>query len=109
MHIDYGQIGQRIKAVRKSKNLTQERMAELLDVSVGYVSQVERGVTKISLDLLAAIATILNCDIAVLLNGSTVATENYLADEFSGCIKQLTPENRKLVLKIIGCILEQQS
>ena len=51
--MDYGAIGQRIKQVRRSRDMTQERLAEALSVSVGYISQIERGVTKINLDTLA--------------------------------------------------------
>ena len=50
--MDYGAIGQRIKQVRRSRDMTQERLAEALSVSVGYISQIERGVTKINLDWL---------------------------------------------------------
>ena len=66
MNVDYSLIGSRIKSKRKEKRMTQEMLAEALEVSVGYVSQVERGVTKISLDLLAEISGILECDIAFL-------------------------------------------
>ena len=48
MNVDYGAIGQRIKQVRRSRDMTQERLAEALSVSVGYISQIERGVTKIN-------------------------------------------------------------
>lgn len=56
MNVDYGAIGRRIKQVRRSRDMTQERLAEALSVSVGYISQIERGVTKINLDTLAAVA-----------------------------------------------------
>ena len=58
-NIDYILIGKRIKAARKALGMTQEKLAEELDVSIGYISQVERGVTKISLDLLGALSSIL--------------------------------------------------
>ena len=50
MRIDYKLIGNRIKTERKKSGITQEVLAEMLDVTVGYVSQVERGITKISLE-----------------------------------------------------------
>ena len=56
MNVDYFAIGQRIKQVRRDRGMTQERLAEALSVSVGYISQIERGVTKISLETLAAVA-----------------------------------------------------
>ena len=109
MHIDYRQIGQHIKTARKSRKLTQEYLAEKLDVSVGYVSQIERGRTKISLDLLAMIATILDYDIVAFLKGVTVETETYLAEDFYDHLRQLTPENRQLLIRIMSCMIEQQN
>ena len=81
MNVDYKLIGARIKSARKSKGITQGTLAEKLDVSVGYVSQVERGITKISLDLLGSIASILNCDISSFITESSVRCNNYMANE----------------------------
>ncbi len=108
MHIDYKQVGQHIKSARRNRKLTQEGLAERLDVSVGYISQIERGITKISLDLLAAVATALDYDISVFLVGVTVESESYLEGAVYDQLKKLTPENRRLLLKIVGCLLEQQ-
>ena len=41
MNVDYKLIGSRIKAERKKLGITQEVLAEKLDVSIGYVSQIE--------------------------------------------------------------------
>ena len=38
-------IGNRIKQLQLAASMTQEQLAERLEVSVGYVSQVERGIT----------------------------------------------------------------
>ncbi len=46
MSMDYNLIGSRIKQRRREAMLTQENLAEKLSVSVGYVSQIERGITK---------------------------------------------------------------
>ena len=66
MSVDYSMIGKRIKQKRKQLHQTQDYLAEALGVSVGYVSQIERGVTKISLDTLSAISSFLQCDITEL-------------------------------------------
>lgn len=63
MNIDYKLIGRRIQQIRKEKGLTQDNLSEKINVTVGYISQIERGITKINLDTLAQIATILECDI----------------------------------------------
>ncbi len=106
MHIDYKQIGTHIKQARKARAMTQEKLAEQLDVSIGYVSQVERGITKISLDLLAAIATILDCEISFLLDGVSIARKNYLSNALLEQINPLSPEKKKFLLKLIPMLDE---
>ena len=49
MAIDYSVIGQRIREARISKNLTQEDLSEQLDVSVAFLSRIERGSSHINL------------------------------------------------------------
>lgn len=94
MNIDYKLIGERIKRMRKSNGVTQEVLAEHLDVSIGYVSQVERGITKISLDLLAAISTVLGCDIAYLVSESAINSNEYMESEIISEIKKLDQKRK---------------
>jgi len=101
MNIDYKLIGDRIKRIRKSKGLTQETMAEKLNVSIGYISQVERGITKISLDLLGAISSILDCDVAFLISESAINSNDYMESEIVNEIKKLDNKKRKYILEII--------
>ena len=106
MNIDYKLIGERIKRARKSKGITQENMAERLNVSIGYVSQVERGVTKISLDLLGAISTILECDVAVLISESAINSTEYLESEIVSAVCKLDQKKKKFILNLIKLINE---
>ena len=101
MNIDYKLIGERIKQERKRKNMTQEILAEKLNVSIGYVSQVERGITKISLDLLGAISTILNCDVASLISESAIRSNDYMMTEMIEAIKKLDDKKRKYIFEVI--------
>ena len=101
MNVDYKLIGERIKRRRKAKGFTQDVLAEQLNVSVGYVSQIERGITKISLDLLGAISTVLDCDIASLVSESALHSNEYLVSEIYETIKDLDNKKRQYVLEII--------
>ena len=101
MDIDYKLIGNRIKSARKTRGYTQEQLAERLDVTVGYVSQVERGITKISLDLLAKISTILECDISILVSGTAVESDNYMNNELFTYYSALDNHNKKLLMEFI--------
>ena len=65
MLIDYRLLGDRIRQQRRNKGRTQENFAEYLNVSVGYISQIERGITRVSLERLVDISHYLDCSIAV--------------------------------------------
>ena len=101
MNIDYQLIGERIKQARKSKGMTQEVLAEKLSVSIGYVSQVERGITKISLDLLGAISSILECNVASLISESAIESTEYMETELLTEIRKLDNNKRKYIYEII--------
>ena len=55
MELNYSIIGVRLKQARINKKITQEELAEKLDVSVTYISRIERGSTAINLKRLFAI------------------------------------------------------
>ena len=68
--LDYKAIGERIKKERRIKSMTQAELAELADMSDTYISRIERGVKKASLESLAKISRILHIPIDVLVFGS---------------------------------------
>lgn len=107
MHADYHLIGERIKEQRKHAGLTQERLAEKLGVSTGYVSQVERGITKISLDLLAAVSSALRCDMGLLVAGSATGGNEYLQSEYIEAFRQLSPKQKQLAMSFLQLLQEQ--
>ena len=105
---DYRLIGGRIKQHRKAKGYTQEQLAEMLDVSVGYVSQVERGTTKISLDLLASLSVLLDCDIGELVSGSAATSAEYLQKEVLTQFELLTDREKRLTRDFIGWLIQNR-
>ena len=108
MQVDYRLIGTRIKERRRAKGYTQENMAEKLEVSVGYVSQVERGITRISLDLLAAVSAVLECDVAVLVTGSAMNGEVYMWDEIGTLYNQLNRREKQMTLEFMKLLLKNR-
>ncbi|WP_297648909.1 helix-turn-helix transcriptional regulator [uncultured Treponema sp.] len=109
MAVDFFTIGQRIQKRRKMLRKTQEQMAEALSVSVGYVSQIERGVTKISLDTLSEITEYLDCNFSELLDGSVVQSNSYLNDEIKILKNKLSPVNKKILFEIADILEKNQS
>ena len=54
--MDAKTVGQRIKAAREKKNLTQDELAALANISTTHMSVIERGVKIPRLDTFVAIA-----------------------------------------------------
>jgi transcriptional regulator with XRE-family HTH domain len=59
-------LGQRIASLRKSRNLTQEQLAEGVSCSVEFISLVERGVNAPSVSGLEKFAKILKVEVREL-------------------------------------------
>lgn len=68
--VNYFEIGQRIRKYRRALNMSQETLAEKINISTTHMSHIETGNTKMSLPVLAAIAVALN-----------VSTDSILFDE----------------------------
>lgn len=68
-------VGKNIRLFRKAKGLTQERLAELVNVSSSYIGYLERGLRSPSLDLLERIGTTLEVDPVVFLNTTTITDD----------------------------------
>ena len=56
-------IGNRIKQIRNSKKMTLKQLAELSGLSIGYLSQVERGKSSIAMNQLSKLADCLEVNI----------------------------------------------
>lgn len=67
-------LGAKVSFYRKSIGMTQERMAEELDLSVDMVGKLERGVAAPSFKTLEKLCNVLNKDILELF-GDSLHTE----------------------------------
>ena len=106
MAIDYSVIGSRIKQARLAKNMTQEDLAYKIDISVAFLSRVERGNSHINLKRLNQICGLLDVSEGYLLNGASSSSENYLDKEFTDLIKSVSPEKQKLIYNVAKTIAE---
>ena len=63
-------IGERIAELRKAQNMTQERLAERLECSPQFISDMERGVVGISLSTLKKLCLTLGVSSDSILFGA---------------------------------------
>ena len=74
-------LGERIKVLRKVRNLTQEQLADKICVSRQRYARIESGTTSITFDILAKIADVLDVtvrDITMVLDESPVIAHRSL-------------------------------
>lgn len=102
--MDYFQIGQRIKKFRKIKDMSQEQLAEKIDISTTHMSHIETGTTKLSLQVLTDIAQTLQITTDDLLFEEKKISNNELNRILSNCstkqITILTPIIKELIKHI---------
>ncbi len=91
------EIGARVKSARETRNMTQENLAELMDVSPQYISDMERGVVGLSLQSLKRACIVLGVSSDFLLFGKE---EENRADRLTGKCRGMTDERFGLLLGI---------
>ncbi len=96
--MDMQQVGARLKALRKGKNITQEELAEKLGVSNRTVSRWENGRNMPDFDLLVQISQFYNSNIDYLLTGESKIPED---ENIEYRIAEYTNDEKILITKIL--------
>ena len=68
-NFDTTEFATRLSTLRKSQGMTQEEMAEVLNISLEHLSKMERGKRKPSIDLIIAMACYFHVSTDYLLMG----------------------------------------
>ena len=105
--MDAQKVGRRIQEVRKSRGLTQAELAQTLDLSTKYISNIECGFKTPKLNTFVAIANALQCSADLLLSDVLdVATE-----QESGLISKkllaLSAEEQRRILRIMEVMIDE--
>ena len=85
----YIEIGKRIRRMRKKQKLTQEQLAEMVDISLSFMGHIERGTRVLSVDTLCRIARALHCSADELLGMDVSKDSGIIGDELAEIIGQL--------------------
>ena len=75
MKVDKRKMGKQIKMVRTSKRMTQEELAEMIDVSPTFLSLVETGAKALSLSKAIELADVLKVSMDVLFQDNRLQQE----------------------------------
>ena len=104
--MDLKAVGQRIKAARETKNLTQEELAALVNLSTTHVSVIERGLKVTKLDTFVAIANALDVSADALLIDVVTHSVTGVTNELSDMIGKLPKDQQKRILTAVRALVD---
>ncbi len=91
-------MGARIKALRKEKKYTLKQLAEESGLSIGFLSQLERGMSSIAVDSLARIASILGVSLSTFFADTQVVSQDPVYHSIERRWNSVGPEIAQAIL-----------
>ncbi len=104
--MDLSAIGGRIKAAREQRNLTQEELAAMVDLSPSHVSVIERGVKPPRLITLINIANALQVSADTLLQDLVEQSAEGASNEIANELMKLPVNERTKIINAIRAFTE---
>lgn len=111
--ISDGGFAQRLRQIRRQKNLSQADLAELVDVHSTHITRYERGMSRPSADTLKRLADALGVSGDYLLNGlSAITTETPIEDtevliRFKE-VEKMPDDDKAIILKLIDAFIAKK-
>lgn len=99
-------FGSRIKAARERKKLTQEQLAEIVDLSPMHVSVIERGVKPPKLETFVTLANALEVSADELLQDAVDHATEFNSSEIATLIQSLPKQDQQKLLSAIRAYAE---
>ncbi len=93
-------IAIRLKQLRKSRGLTQEKLAELIGRDTKHISKLEIAGSYPSIETLDRIANVLNVEIKEFFNFDGLKDKNYIKEEFTKLINYSDEKHLQILYKI---------
>ncbi len=107
-YVDYKAVGKRIADRRRELGLKQWQVNEMAGLCNNYISNVERGATVISIDVLMKICTVLNTTPNALLLGTVTDEKNDYVRSITDRLRQMSSKQAALALSLMDWILSQK-
>lgn len=99
--MDYYKIGQQIRKIRKAHGLSQEELAEKINISTTHMSHIETGNTKLSLPVFVDIAAVLEVRTDDLLDFTPHASKSVASEEISSVLENCNAKQARVIADIV--------
>ena len=100
----YADFGRRIREERKKLNLTQEKLAEDVNLSTAYIGQIERGERSPTLESIVAIANRLSVTVDYLLTDSVNPDGNSALNVWLQLLEGRSEQEVKMAVNIVKAL-----
>lgn len=103
------EIGLRLKQIRKEQNMTQEKISEILGISQKHYSEVERGITGLSIKHYIQISDTLNVSLDYILKGTlpkTMLSAQKINAQINEIFYESSDYTRKQMLRLLQIVKE---
>lgn len=104
--MDKTSLGKKIREVRCNKGYTQQALAEKANIGVMYLSEIERGLKKPSMNIFIKIIEALDISADYVLRDELSSGREFVYDEITEKLNGLTPKQRKTATDILDAYLK---
>ncbi len=94
-------LGSRIKYLRKNAGLSQEKLAEIMEMDIPNLSNIERGKRFMTAETLEKFAVALNTTERELFDFSLESPHNYLRVDIEKILDTLNNKDLEFILKVL--------
>ncbi|MBQ9167324.1 MAG: helix-turn-helix transcriptional regulator [Oscillospiraceae bacterium] len=103
--MDKAALGKKIREARRKKGYTQHALAEIADIGDVYLGEIERGLKMPSLHIFIKLIEALDISADFVLRDELASGKEYIYDEITQKLKDLTPKQRKTAADILDAYL----
>ena len=108
MYLDFSNIGKRLQQTRINRKITQDQMAEYLEISMNDVENLENGKATIELEKFIKLCDFLNISILDVLNGRNNHIIGYMDKELYELIITCNLEKQKFIYNMVKLLIKDQ-
>jgi transcriptional regulator with XRE-family HTH domain len=99
-------LGARIKEIRKARGLTQEQLAEMIDVEQKHVSRIESGKNYPTIGRLQKIAVALNVPLIAFFDYLHMEDDDESTVNIEAMLMDLDKDSRKIAYRLIRATIK---
>lgn len=98
--MEFSVLGKRIKAERQKRGITQQQLAEKIEISTNFMSLIENG-RNMSVDTLVKIANVFGVSVDYLLSDMIGVTHDNISAQINYNLSTLNDDERLFFLNMI--------